>query len=104
MNQQDSSTAAPAMSLEEAPVNSFHRRLTIYSAGGPFLDGYILSIIGLALTQITPSLQLSIWQQGLIGAAALIGMFFGAYLGGVLTDRFGHQALYTWDLLALILC
>ncbi|HVY80368.1 MAG TPA: MFS transporter [Steroidobacteraceae bacterium] len=101
---QVSSAAQPSGSLEDAPLNAFHKHLAIYSAGGPFLDGYILSIIGVALTQITPSLHLTTFEEGLTGAAALIGMFFGAYLGGVLTDLFGRQTLYTWDLLALILC
>ena len=94
----------PAITLEEAPLNRFHKRLAVYSAGGPFLDGYILSIIGVALIQITPALHLSTSGQGLVGAATLVGMFVGGFVGGVLTDRFGRQALYTWDLVALILC
>ena len=40
-------------SVEDAPLNGFHRKLTVYSAGGPFLDGYVLSIIGVAMLQIT---------------------------------------------------
>lgn len=93
-----------AIDIEHAPFNSFHKRLALYSSGGPFLDGYILSIIGVALTQITPQLHLSTSSQGLIGAAALIGMFLGGFLGGWLTDQFGRQMLYTLDLIAIIFC
>jgi len=94
----------PTQAIENAPLNSFHKRLTVYSAGGPFLDGYVLSIIGVALVQITPQLHLSASWQGLIGAAALIGMLAGGFVGGWLTDKFGRQVLYTLDLLAIIVC
>jgi putative MFS transporter len=93
---------ASVSAMEEAPLNSFHKRLAVYSAGGPFLDGYILSMIGVALVHITPALRLSVSGQGLVGAATLLGMFAGGFLGGLFTDRFGRQKLYTWDLLALI--
>jgi MFS transporter, putative metabolite transport protein len=91
-------------SLEEVPLNSFHRKLAIYSAGGPFLDGYILSIIGVALIQATPQLKLNSFWEGMIGASALIGIFFGGFVGGWLADKLGRQTLYTLDLLAMILC
>jgi putative MFS transporter len=41
--------------LDDAPLSAFHEKLALYSSGGSFLDGYILSIIGVALVQITPS-------------------------------------------------
>lgn len=90
--------------LEDAPLNNFHWRLTFYSGGGPFLDGYVLSIVGVALVQATPELGLSTSWQGLIGASALIGIFFGGFLGGWLTDKFGRQILYTLDLILIIVC
>jgi len=88
--------------LEDVPLNTFHTRLTLYSGGGPFLDGYVLSIIGVALIQATDELQLSSSWQGLIGASAHIGIFFGGFLGGWLTDRFGRQLLYAIDLILII--
>ncbi|MEV0054934.1 MFS transporter [Saccharopolyspora shandongensis] len=91
-----------AYSLDDAPLNSFHKKLAVYSSGGPFLDGYVLSIIGLALVQIGPEFGLTAMQEGLVGAAALIGIFLGAFLGGWLTDIFGREVLYTVDLVAII--
>jgi putative MFS transporter len=90
--------------LDDAQLSRFHKRLAILSSGGPFLDGYILSIIGVAMIQITPDLGLSASQQGLVGAAALIGIFLGAFLGGWLTDKFGRHLLFTIDLIALVAC
>ncbi|GAA2203598.1 MFS transporter [Sinomonas flava] len=90
--------------VDDAPLSSFHKKLALYSSGGPFLDGYILSIIGVAMIQITPQFRLSASEQGLVGAAALIGIFFGAFLGGWLTDKFGRHLLFTVDLIALVAC
>jgi putative MFS transporter len=90
--------------LDDAPLSGFHKKLALYSSGGPFLDGYILSIIGVALVQITPQLGLGGTAEGLVGASALIGIFLGAFVGGWLTDRFGRQLLFTIDLIAIIVC
>ncbi|MEL7641756.1 MAG: MFS transporter [Solidesulfovibrio sp.] len=87
--------------LDCAPLNAFHKKLLIYSSGGPFLDGYVLSIVGIALVQATPQLNLSLTWQGLIGASALIGIILGGFFGGVFTDKYGRHILYTIDLIAI---
>jgi MFS transporter, putative metabolite transport protein len=97
-------TAHTGNRVDDAPLSPFHKKLALYSSGGPFLDGYVLSIIGVAMVQITPRLDLSDSAQGLIGASALIGIFLGAFVGGFLTDKFGRQILYTIDLIAIIVC
>ena len=95
------STMSLTESFDGAPLNHFHKRLVVYSSGGPFLDGYVLSVIGMALVQLTPQLGLSLFWEGMIGASALIGIFFGGFIGGWLTDKFGRQILYTIDLIAI---
>jgi MFS transporter, putative metabolite transport protein len=95
-------TTVTSHSIEDAPLNAFHKRLSFYSSAAPFLDGYILSIIGVVMLQMTAALNLTIAQQGLIAAAPLVGMFFGGFLGGVLTDRIGRKLLYVLDLLVLV--
>lgn len=90
--------------IDDFPLTRFHKKLALFSSGGPFLDGYILSIIGVALVQIGPQLNLGGAQEGLIGASALIGIFLGAFAGGWLTDKFGRQTLFTVDLAAIIVC
>ena len=35
--------------LDDAPLSAFHKKLALYSSGGPFLDGYILSISEVAI-------------------------------------------------------
>ena len=64
--------------MDDAPLSAFHKKLALYYSGGPFLDGYVLSIIGVALVQITPQLGLSGSAEGLVGASALLVIFLGA--------------------------
>lgn len=82
------------LSVEDVPINGFHQLLTVRSGGGWVMDGYILSIIGVVLMPAAADLGLSGFWQGMIAASALIGIFFGGFLGGWLTDIFGRQKLY----------
>ena len=43
--------------------------------GAHFTDGYILGLIGIAFTLLSPQMQLDAFWQGLIGASALMGLF-----------------------------
>ncbi|AMO76298.1 MFS transporter [Pseudomonas citronellolis] len=81
-------------SIEDVPLNGFHKLLTIRSGGGSFVDGYVLSIIGVSMVQMTAALGLSTLWQGMIAAAALIGIFFGGFIGGWLTDHFGRKRIF----------
>jgi MFS transporter, putative metabolite transport protein len=87
--------------IDDSPLTSFHKKLTLYSSGGPFIDGYALTIIGVALITLEPGLGLSSTQVGMIGAASLVGVFVGGSVFGYLTDKIGRHIMYIADLLAL---
>lgn len=89
--------------IEKAPVSRFHRKLTVACSGGPLLDGYQLSIVGVALTGITADLRLSDTESGMVGVVALVGMFIGAFVVGPLTDLLGRRTMYTLDLAVLMI-
>lgn len=89
--------------IDRAPLTRFHLKLTAFSAGGPLLDGYAVTIIGLALVTITPALALDATQIGLVAAAALGGILVGGLVFGRLTDRVGRKVMYIGNLLALSL-
>ncbi|WP_406152689.1 MFS transporter [Streptomyces sp. NBC_01023] len=91
-------------SLDTAQLNRFHVKLTLVSSGGPFLDGYILGIIGIAMVQIQAQWAMSILWSGLIGASALIGVFVGGAVFGAVTDRIGRKLMFMIDLMAIIVC
>ena len=94
--------ATAKVMLDDVPVTGFHRKLTLLTAGGPFLDGYILGIVGIALALLTPDLHLKPFETGLIGAAALIGVFLGGAVFGYVTDLVGRQLMFTIDLAVFV--
>lgn len=86
--------ATSVKNLEDAPLSGFHQLLTIRSGGGSFVDGYVLSVIGVAMVQASAVLGMgSVWE-GIIAASALIGIFAGGLVGGGLTDRFGRKRIF----------
>lgn len=76
----------------------FLYRLSAIIAGGMFIDGFILGGIGLVMPALTADLELSFVWQGLIGASALIGIFFGGPIGGYMADKIGRKPMFIVDL------
>ena len=87
--------------IDQAPLGRFQKKLVFLCGGGPFLDGYALTIIGFAFVQMTPQLNMSEYQVGLVGTAALVGIFIGGLFFGYVTDIIGRQIMYTINLLTL---
>lgn len=87
--------------LDDVAMTPFLRKITFFSAGGSFLDGYVLALIGVALTQITPMFDLSTEWSAAIGASVMIGIFFGTIGGGYLTDRIGRRKMFIIDIVAI---
>ncbi|WP_028921778.1 MFS transporter [Pseudonocardia acaciae] len=96
----DSGSETTAM--DDAPLNRFHLRVAAFSAGGILCDGYMLGIIGPALSHYSEQVRLGPVWTGLLGSSALIGLFVGSLLFGWLTDRVGRRAIYTLDLAVFV--
>ncbi|VWD22087.1 MFS transporter [Burkholderia lata] len=92
------------MSIEDVPLNGFHQLLTIRSGGGWLMDGYVLSIIGVAMVQFSDALGLTGFWQGMVAASALIGIFFGGFIGGWLSDRLGRKKPYFFGPVIFFAC
>ncbi len=88
-------------SIDDARMNSFLRKVVVFSAGGSFLDGYVLSIIGVALVQLVVHLNLSATDSAAIGAAAMVGILVGSLIGGRLTDSLGRRTMFIIDITAI---
>ncbi|TYR81508.1 MFS transporter [Priestia megaterium] len=80
--------------IDDAPFNKFHLRITGLTFGANFCDGYALGIIAMALTVFGPEMELNAMWTGLIGSSALIGLFAGSLVLGRLSDRIGRQKIY----------
>lgn len=90
------------ITLDDVPMSRFHLRVTAVTTGGMFIDGYILGMISIVLAVWSPQVGMSSLWEGLIGASALAGIFVGALVFGMVTDRVGRQTMYTADLAAFI--
>ncbi|MEU8888301.1 MFS transporter [Streptomyces sp. NPDC048442] len=88
---------ALAASLDDAPLRPFHLRVTATTFGANFSDGYALGMIGAVLATLTDARHLSGVWQGLLGASALIGLFFGSIVLGRVGDIIGRQKLYIYN-------
>lgn len=89
--------------IDDAPVNGFHRKIAAYTLGGSFLDGYILGIIEFALLTIVPYMDMSSGWQGLIGSSPLLGVFIGSLFFGALSDKIGRQKIYTLNFVVVVI-
>lgn len=89
-----SAKSVPSISIEDVPLNTFHQLMTLRAGGGWILDGYILSIIGVAIVQFSDYLKLDSFWQGMVAASAMLGTFVSGFLGGWLTDRVGRRRLF----------
>lgn len=87
--------------IDDASMTPFVKKIVLFSSGGAFLDGYVLSVIGVALVQLTPALGLTSAQTAATGAAALAGIFFGSLVGGRLTDALGRRTMFILDVSAI---
>ncbi|ADO48720.1 MFS transporter [[Enterobacter] lignolyticus] len=90
-----------ARNFDDIRFTSIHRRIMLWGSGGPFLDGYVLVIIGVALEQLTPLLHLDAEWIGLLGAATLAGLFIGTSLFGYISDRVGRRKMFLIDIVAI---
>ncbi len=88
---------------EKNKMSPFQKKITFFGSGGPFLDGYVLVIIGLALMQLVPAWNLTDAETGLLGAATLIGVLIGGPMGGLITDKMGREKMYVIDIITIIL-
>lgn len=89
--------------VKKSKMSSFQKKITFFGSGGPFLDGYVLVIIGLVLIQLVPQWNLTDSETGMLGAATLLGVLVGGPAGGFITDRVGREKMYVIDIITIII-
>ncbi|MEK6347361.1 MAG: MFS transporter [Burkholderia sp.] len=85
--------------LEDLPLRPFHVGVAFSGTGGQFSDGFVLGIIGIAVSMAAGPLHLDAVWMGLLGAASLAGLFFGSMLAGPIADRYGRRTIFAYDML-----
>ncbi|MGX9525607.1 MFS transporter [Alcaligenes nematophilus] len=93
------SMSGQMIQFENVPFRRFHLRVGSTACGGQFADGFELGIIGLAIALAAVPLNLNAVWMGLLGAAALAGLFLGSLVSGVIVDRVGRRKIFAWDML-----
>lgn len=96
MNQASPIRAVP---FESVPFRRFHLHVGSSACGGQFADGFELGIIGLAIALAAIPLKLNAVWMGLLGGAALAGLFLGSLISGVIVDRIGRKKIFAYDML-----
>mgnify|MGYP000969083566 CR=1 FL=1 len=94
--------ASGRLYIDEAPLKPIHIVAGAAVLGGALLDGYVLGIVGPALSIAKQELHLTALSQGLIASSALIGVFVGGLFFGNLADRYGRLPVFAWNLAAFI--
>ncbi|QCP48844.1 MFS transporter [Trinickia violacea] len=85
--------------LEDLPLRPFHVGVAFSGTGGQFSDGFVLGIIGIAVSMAAGPLHLDALWMGLLGAASLAGLFFGSMLAGPIADKYGRRTIFAYDML-----
>ncbi len=93
----------PAIALDDVAMSPFLMKVTAFSSGGTFLEGYVLGVIGVALVQLVPLLGIDAHWSGLIGIASIVGIFIGALIGGWVTDLLGRKKMFILDVSVIAL-
>lgn len=83
--------------MDDLPLNGFHCRIAALTFGAHLTDGYVLGVIGYAIIQLTPAMQLTPLMAGMIGGSALLGLFLGSLALGWISDRIGRQKIFTFS-------
>ena len=89
--------------MDDLPLNRFHCRIAALTFGARLTDGYVLGVIGYAIIQLTPAIQLTPFMAGMIGGSALLGLFLGSLVLGWISDHIGRQKIFTFSFLLITL-
>jgi putative MFS transporter len=85
--------------LDALPISWFHRRMLILIGAGLFLDGFELSLSGGVLSSLTRSGWSTMGLNAAFVTATFLGMTLGAWIAGIVGDRFGRKFAYQFNLM-----
>ncbi|WP_454744079.1 MFS transporter [Cupriavidus necator] len=87
-----------AARLERLPFCSFHIKLLLIGGLGFTFEAMDAAIMAFILPVVRTQWQLTSFETGLLGSSTYIGFLVGAFIAGVLGDRFGRRVVMMWAL------
>jgi MFS transporter, putative metabolite:H+ symporter len=88
-----------AARLDRLPIGTFHWRLLGLIGAGLFLDGFEIYLAGGVIGLLVKTGWTSLESSAEFISAGVIGMMLGAWLSGILGDRYGRRFSYQLNLL-----
>jgi putative MFS transporter len=97
--------------LKSSPMTGMQWRIWSLAAAGKFFEGFVVFMTGVALPLIVREFHIGAAEKGIVSAASLAGILFGAVLLGGLSDIFGRKRMFIAEMIIfcaflalLILC
>ena len=97
--------------LTSAPMTGMQKRIWALAAAGKFFEGFVVFMTGVALPLVAREFHILSGEKGIISAASLAGILFGALLLGGMSDHFGRKRMFIAEMIIfcaflalLILC
>ncbi|SKD05547.1 Sugar transporter [Paraburkholderia hospita] len=84
--------------LENLPLRPFHVGVAFSGTGGQFSDGFVLGIIGIAVSVSAVPLHFDA-LDGPARRGLACGPFFGSMLAGPIADKYGRRTIFAYDML-----
>jgi AAHS family 3-hydroxyphenylpropionic acid transporter len=84
--------------VNQAPQNDRLSATVILCVVTAILEGLDIQSIGVAAPKLLPEYGLNAAQAGYLFSSSIVGLFFGAFIGGALSDRLGRK----WILVASV--
>src|ERR1700742_284428 len=84
--------------LDRLPLSGFHWRLLGLIAAGMYFDSFDIYIAGAVLAAMVHSGESTLKLNAMFVSVTFLGMMSGAWLSGLLGDRFGRRFCYQFNL------
>src|ERR1700752_2652111 len=79
--------------ISGTPMTSMQWLIWALAAIGKFFEGYVVFMTGVALPLISREFEIGSAENGLIGAASLLGILIGSVGLGVWWDRYARKTM-----------
>jgi MFS transporter, putative metabolite transport protein len=88
--------------LKSPPMTGMQWRIWSLAAAGKFFEGFVVFMTGVALPLIAREFHIAAAENGIISAASLAGILFGAVLLGGMSDYFGRKRMFIAEMIIFV--